>query len=554
MKNYLDNEPFKNKIDQKTLANLLETLDHIKPVFVSRREYKKKNWEILVKTWEDKYWEFFDLYLPKDLTIWEQISIIDYLNQQFYLEKYSKTEELISKIKVLIWIITKIKWNNSQKYLELLGKKYKLSLDFIERIKNHKLKWTPEIKEFIKKIQPKILSRKLWSRKEDFESWTSELAKLISEEFDLTFFRKWINMIRLGLETVNQSEIKALDEKTRKWEKISIRVNFNELDKKEILLRDKIWIDILKKELDEIRQNWNQELITQKEIEASNAIIKALYEYPYQLTNEENWYKINNILKTKEIYCVWFSIIWHAFLTELWIKHNCWLELWHIALELNIWTNKYYFDATWNNKIIQLEYSEKKQDIVAIRNIIIGDVEKYLLASIYYNETKKLTNNGDYEIAIKSGKKVLELTPAETWIYNNLWIALFLKWEQKEWLKLLRKAQKISPNESIIHANLWNYLSLAWENKEANEVLNVAIKLNPTIPNNYLIKYFILSKLWYKKSSSLYVFAGVLINWVENLDIMPYEEEKNMIKILIAQQDFEWLRKYLLSLEESEKK
>jgi len=42
MKNALETKVFPNNLDFKTLENILEVLDHIKPIKISRREYNVK--------------------------------------------------------------------------------------------------------------------------------------------------------------------------------------------------------------------------------------------------------------------------------------------------------------------------------------------------------------------------------------------------------------------------------------------------------------------------------------------------------------------------------
>ena len=46
----LNSQVFDSEADRNTLIHLLSTLDHIKPVYISRQEYNDKKWEILEKT------------------------------------------------------------------------------------------------------------------------------------------------------------------------------------------------------------------------------------------------------------------------------------------------------------------------------------------------------------------------------------------------------------------------------------------------------------------------------------------------------------------------
>ena len=54
---------------------------------------------------------------------------------------------------------------------------------------------------------------KLWENENDVSISFDELKILFWEEFDLIFFRKWINMLRLGMMTFTKDEYKKLKEK-----------------------------------------------------------------------------------------------------------------------------------------------------------------------------------------------------------------------------------------------------------------------------------------------------------------------------------------------------
>lgn len=481
MKNNLETRIFKDNSDYKTLENILETLDHIKPKFISRQEYNSRKWDILSKTWSDKYWDFFDLYLPEDLKAWEQLYIINLLNKKFNLEKYSKIDEIISKIKVIVWITTRIIWDNSIEYLETLSKEYNIDSEMLRKISEHKITPNRKIKDFIKQIKSQTKSKKLKTEK-DFEIWTSELAKLFSKEFDLTFFRKWINMLRLGMETITQTEQENL--KWKEW-KIVLHDETENLDEKERLLRDKILIDDFKEILDRIRKTWHKELIEKAEIEVTNNIIWVLYEYPYQLTKNDYGFQPNKILSSKEIYCIWYSLLWHAFLSELGISHK-WLNIpRHSALEVNIWWKKYFFDPVWANQIIQFEYWKE----------------------VWIYKEIKLMN-------------------------DDFWFSSFAKsWDVEEVLL------------SQIYNNKWNY---QLGKTEAIKMYDRAIELNPKINWAYNIKWIILFILWNIKASILYKFTGNLLVWKEDSIEILYRKEKKKIKELVKNRDYEGLRSFLL--------
>jgi hypothetical protein len=58
-----------------------------------------------------------------------------------------------------------------------------------------------------------------------------------------------------------------------------------------------------------VRESGDKEVIAETEIAATNAIFKALQQYPYQRTEKWNGYQLSKILEMKEIQCVGFSLL-----------------------------------------------------------------------------------------------------------------------------------------------------------------------------------------------------------------------------------------------------
>jgi hypothetical protein len=80
----------------------------------------------------------------------------------------------------------------------------------------------------------------------------------------------------------------------------------------------------------------------------------------------------------------------------------------------------------------------------------------------------------------------------------------------------------------------------------------ISLEKNPKQSIVYNNKWILLKTLWKRKISHLYRFAwGTLKNWISYLDSIHREEEWK-IKQLIDSQNFEWLRLYLLELEQEE--
>ncbi len=149
--------------------------------------------------------------------------------------------------------------------------------------------------------------------KEQLDNLLDEVEFVFSKEltlqFDETFFEKWVNMLRLGMETITQAEQKILKgKKYNKNETLTFRKKDEDLDKKAQKLRDKIGVDKLKWKLEIVRKLWNQKEITSLEIQATNTILDAIYNYPYQKTNNDYGYQPNKMLKKKSI--VWDLLCW----------------------------------------------------------------------------------------------------------------------------------------------------------------------------------------------------------------------------------------------------
>ena len=472
MINNLDNHVFNDEFDYKTLENLLDTLDHIKPKYVSREEYTSLKWNILQETWKDKFWVFYDLCIPKDLKQWEILFFINLLNKKFDLEKYSEINDILQKTKIIVWIICRDeKRHNSypELYLDRLVLEYNLDPEFVERIKNNEIKINKENKDFIKSIKKERKywlrwnNTKLWDNGEDVGNWTEQLWDLLLKELDLTFLRKWLDMIRFGMEIMTQADQKAI--KKKKWT-ILTQTETKELDKKVMLLKDKIQIYKLKKELEKARLSWNKEEIEKLELEATNTILAWIREFPYQNTNNNYWYQPNKLPLHKEVQCVWFSLLWHAFLTELGINHN-WLSVpWHSCLEVIIWWKNYYFDWTFANKVIEFEYWKEK-----------GAYKEILLKWI------KLFNSKWYAKSWKTEEVLL------SHICNNKWNSFLGDKTYKESIKMFNKAIKINKDYYLAIRNKWfsvynlfkkwTYGELSESYKEALDLINKSFSLYP---------------------------------------------------------------------------
>ncbi|MCD5380895.1 hypothetical protein LR004_03110, partial [Candidatus Gracilibacteria bacterium] len=226
----LDTQVFQDELDFKTLENLLETLDHVEAKKISRENFNDLKGDFLLKNGQDEQGEQkYILNLPEDLKQFELAYIIDSLTTKFNIQDYANIDEIINKTKIAVSVV--LRQDGGKKYLEKLVEEYNIPENFVDKIKTTKLRFG-ETRNFIKDIKSKRNinnlenensgeklentenedsgeNKKLGKEKEDLENIFSETQKLYSEEFDLTFFRKGINMLRLGMETLTQAELQA---------------------------------------------------------------------------------------------------------------------------------------------------------------------------------------------------------------------------------------------------------------------------------------------------------------------------------------------------------
>lgn len=547
--NPLDKKVFQDELDFKTLENILETLDHVTPKKISRQEFNDLKWDFLKETWEDKFWKSYDLFLPDDLKVYELPAIISRVNKITFWEilpDHASKEELKVKITItintLLQVLSERKEDNDKKEIQKAIKKYvKLFEDLYWTEESQKLSnenYRNEIIEKSKKsqsyerfqeYQTKLEKIKTREKLDELLTEVEEsISSEITEHFDESFFERWVNILRMWMMTISQAEQEAKekwlienwyklkfsknwDKIYLKWnEKIVFRIKSKYLDKEEMLLRDKIWIEKLKKDLEKTRNSWNQEKINELELKVANIILRAIYQYPYQLTKNNYWYQPNKIFEFKEIYCVWFSLLWHTFLRELWIKHY-WLNLpWHSALEIIIWWEKYYFDGTYKPKIIL----ESWKDEVNYLERTNWEAEKIIMSQIY----------------------------------NNKWALLCRLWKYEEANKIYDKAISLDPNNYIVYSNKWAILDKLGKYEEASKIYDRAIAINPNNYVNYYNKFFSLDSLWKGNIANLYYYTWKKIRW-KDTELNWFNKEKNKIKQLIESKNFEWLRLYLLELE-----
>ena len=570
-KKVLNTQTFPEQIDKKMFVEWLDVNDNITPHFILREDFEDKKWEFLVKNWENKY----DLYLADDVNQLELLEIIPIIEKKLWLEFHKTEEKLINKTKMLISLLLDI------------NEKSKISDENIDKINDLKEQakkaWIPE--DFIQKIEKKELSYE--EKKEILRSFnikwiklrnltTQEILKVFFDEiwyhFSYLFFTRWIeemwNMktftkedhdnlhtrykndkkVKITYDAENNPK-KVYDEK---WKSIvSFHVVKKELDESEQPLRGQINIDKYKKELDKLRENWSELEIQKKELETTNAILREIYKYPRQVNSY--WFSPKNIKEYKEIYCVWYSLLWHKFLKELWIKHKAIFITEHSALEVNIWEKKYYFDWTLDPKIYEFKYKKienydwiyKKIDLIwADFNVELSwyswPAEEILQSQMLNNLWGKYNDKWEYSKALEYYKKGLGLNFNNVDIYGNLWNIYDEKWDYDKAIKCYKKSLELNPNNGKTNFNFWQFYFIKeknykkakefyikalelkfvytdlfnnlwlihdhkWDSEKAIEYCNKALELDPKNSNVYNNLWVIYNNKWdYKKAKEYF--------------------------------------------------
>lgn len=353
----------KNKIERKVFSEWLKTNTYIEVDYsVSRDHFNNLKWDFLVEKWETKDWiKKYKLFLPKDLKIWELAWIILRINKITYqdeIPKHAISQNIKAIFEKAIFELLKLKrkhsWTKEEKRLEKSISKYikiyekyfpqeDLSKFSSENLDNQIFNHYPNLQQ-IRELWNLEKTNSVIEAEREIDDWLSDNMK---SWIDIAIFEKAKQTLFNFMQTFTNEDYEDV-----KWEK-DVHFRFTKFfDEVEQDLKDAIWIEEAKKELDLLRKNWDKQEIIKKEKEVIQKILYVIVNnYPRNNSSDakENAWNSSpiNILENKEMVCVWKSILSHVFLEYLWIKHY-WANLpWHSALVVELSNKeKYYFDAT----------------------------------------------------------------------------------------------------------------------------------------------------------------------------------------------------------------
>lgn len=529
----LESQVFPDTMSKGLFQEWLMMNDHITLHFESRGEFIARKWELLIKkpdtpTTIKKLWEY-NLYLPEDLRFWELIQLIDTFRTTLKLDDTVLgkdgedhimrpfidflREQVIHLRKAGFWATD----------IRELKEEYSISDALVQELENITLS---EAKKYIRTYATRV-DRALWSRWEDAKasstqntSWKKHrdlteddiLSLLSSGTRDLKWqlstavFHRGRQLVRYGLKNITEEWRKSLREKLKnegwqnRWEWSWTKENWGKreqsivfytwdasLEQTEQDFRQLIRLDEYRERFATARKEKNPQKISELELEFSNLLIQKLHDFPYQVTIENMGYYPRWVVDHREIYCIGYSLVWHAYLSELGIEHSGLIIPGHSALSVSIWWQEYYFDATGWDQLVPLHWD------------------------------KENTN----------------------WTMREF---------QVEWL--LDRANQWDP-EAILQCSMYHTRWIAYAKKQEHDAAiadsSESIRIDPKNADTYIVRWIALSNIW-KHKTSLLSYAIAEKFWKENLtesekkSLTQYANEILQIDEFISRRDYEWLR------------
>ena len=266
-------------------------------------------------------------------------------------------------------------------------------------------------------------------------------------------------------------------------------------------LYDVLEIPKLKQELEEVRKRGDKNEIAAKEREIADKIQEKVSSYEYQLeSNNPKEMIINNALN-----CVGASILAGRFMEEVGLKYLVGDLPNHSFLFLITEDGKLELrDCTPGGKRT-IELNEKNIEGATLKEII--DVSKSSSPENYktfyikgiktpinvlppsYGQMIQVLNNigvslariGEYEKAVETYKKIIELNHKNSRTYYNIGASLINLGRYEEAIEVYKRAIKLNPNDYNSYYGMGFSLSKLGRYEEAIEVYKRAIGLNPEL-------------------------------------------------------------------------
>ncbi len=540
--------------------------------------------------------EHLNVILPENIAYVDLPKYIKALVWKLELTNSDSYNTILVYTKLTIALLLKEKWEMGKGILQSYQKTSDVTNTFSsDLVCLNLLSYRDKVWEFLSLLQIEKNKKKNSNIESDFLIAMKILQKTYKEEFEKIFFRSGIDRVSRNLSTFTYNDKKKSEEKIEGLsyhQSISYRIKDEDFTKIEETLRNKIEIDAWVSRLRDVRNKWNQQDISDLEVAASNKILSELWKYPYQLTSINGWFSPSWILESKEVYCVGFSILWHTFLSELWIKHKALSIPRHAAIEVEIWDQLYVFDATRFTKLSEMEYGEKKWKYSSIymqgnfwNYATSSETETWLMSHIYSNYWAWLRANlnfenshaaldraielnennstphilkactfiweDNYEESLGSLNASINLFPYDSSAYRIKGSSYFSLCKQSNAHQMLKKAFKIDPKNAAVYYEKARILFHEWNYSQAHDFILRALSYQPDYSWNYHLLWSILKLLWKENTSVFYKNIAAVI-WKEALSSDLFQGNiAAKIDSYISEEKFNDFRDYLFELEQT---
>jgi hypothetical protein len=505
----LDTEVFQDEKARLSFDALLQSLANVHPKFIDRALFNRKRGNIIEQKGIQNWIPTFHLYLPLDVTHAELASITKRLAK---IDPKSFDQHREALRKSIVWLYhALLRGNNknivpNEKDKNALLKKYFLLYQ--------ELFWDAEAKqlkspEYRKSVLWEIYDTYEESKLEISESTTLDLQMLqmdvvgkIRDFLELSLFNKGVDLLRWNMMTLARSES---DEAKREkcGDQVIVLTPPEELKTESELLRKRMDIDAWKEKLSKTRSSGSPQEIIQMEILVSNVILESLRTYTYQYRKSWEWFKPMGVLESKQVQCVGFAILWHAFFTELWIKHVVWNIPGHTMLILTIGGVTHLFDPwstasqiapitimpwKWSHSIIIGKRetigrvgtpSSVQYDLLSnmIKNMALGQETN----PAFVNRLSKVEEALMYAlVSIEKGQVETGLQQIDLWLKHYpddislldlKWRTLYGLWKIPEAISSYNRLLAIIPDHIAGRWFLWKLFLEEWKNEEWHAIL-----------------------------------------------------------------------------------
>lgn len=549
---------FEDKAFWKYLFDILISKNtHFDQKLISREDFENIKPDILVKNEKNR----LDITLPNDLKIEDLLFVMKKVNNYTFGESLpanASFQEFSLKLKSYIFFL------KSQNFVDnsLLDKLEKSCKDiwidlsdesgiekgiFEKNLSKYNIQGNLDENLKLKFLEDMICD----DLKNYFQTSISEENKRLSKkELKVPTKKDWEKVLNMSEEEKKQKSINEIEDKEIIEAKMKVMSN------EEILLRDAIWFNKMKKQLDEVRKTKDPQKIFEVEKLVCNKIIFEIAKYLWADQENSDSYELFKIQKTKIANCLGRSWISESIFEDLNIK-NSHLNIWgHSAMMvyLSDW-QQYYFDPTnateiwtfedlklvewwkwiyWKGKITLKNSFEKSWMRELWSNWAITDKDWYINFSysdwekwIFWARLTNYSNSVDIDKRKEFIQNSQNLNPNDVDSLNNLWNYYTDIWNYENAVNIFEKSLILSPKNKIALQNLsatydkmWLNEYNLWNYEQAKKYYKKSITYFPNNVDSLIELWYLYLKEennttsfeYFKNSITAFMF--LLDNWI----------------------------------------